>query len=184
MTTVLGRCSGDCSTVLSESCPKPAQTRAESENTTMAIGSQTALGIIALTAWLAVVLRTVPWRRQLRHAHIAWYVVTLFAVYALGAAWFMPITGNQSARLILVLFVPFLWTVGLVVPHATFPLVADQSSREAGEFLYSNDGTYEPFLNLRNLHDGHCTRGDSFRWLLTALTAHNPTAASCRQLPA
>ena len=121
--------------------------------------SQAGLGLIAIVFFLPVLLRSTPRRELLKNTHVAWYVAVLLAVYALGAAWYVPITGNNGVRIVLVLFVPTLWTVGLVM-HTTFPLVADQSSREAGEFLFSNDGTYEPFLNLRNLHDGHCTRGD------------------------
>ena len=77
--------------------------------------SQSALGIVAIVASLLLLYRTEAWRRQPRYTQIACYLVALFAVFALGAAWYLPIMGNRGVRMILVLFIPFLWTVGLVI---------------------------------------------------------------------
>ena len=79
--------------------------------------SQISLGFLAIAISTPLLLRRKPRRHHLDDAHIAFYVLAVFA--SLGAAWYLPITGNTGARIILVLFIPILWTVGLVVhkPH-------------------------------------------------------------------
>ena len=77
--------------------------------------------VAAGLAILALALPWLMWLTKLRvlaeNAPVIFLSVTTFAVYALGAAWYMPITGNQGPRVLLVLIVPFFWTLGSVV-HA------------------------------------------------------------------
>ncbi len=77
--------------------------------------SQTILGVIAIVASLALLLSTASVRAQSKYIREIWFVATIFVVYAMGAAWYIPITGFRGARMILVLFIPFLWTVGLLM---------------------------------------------------------------------
>ena len=75
--------------------------------------------VAAGLAILALALPWLMWRTKLRglaeNAPVIFFSVATFAVYALGAAWYMPITGNQGPRVLLVLIVPFFWTLGSVV---------------------------------------------------------------------
>ena len=77
--------------------------------------SQISLGILAIAMSLPILLRSKPWRHHLDHAHVVWYVSLLLVVYAIATAWYMPIVGNSGVRIILNLFIPLLWTVGLVI---------------------------------------------------------------------
>ena len=77
--------------------------------------SQTILGVIVIVASLALHLRTASVKAHSRHIREIWFVATIFVIYAMGAAWYIPITGHRGARMILVLFIPFLWTVGLLL---------------------------------------------------------------------
>ena len=77
--------------------------------------SQISLGILAIAMSLPILLRSKPWRHHLDHAHVVWYISLLLVVYAIATAWYMPIVGNSGVRIILNLFIPLLWTVGLVI---------------------------------------------------------------------
>ena len=77
--------------------------------------SQVALGLIVLAIALPLLLRRFRWRKDHERIHVIWYSVSLLILYALSAAWYMPISGNEGPRVVLVLLVPFLWITGLVV---------------------------------------------------------------------
>lgn len=79
--------------------------------------SQVILGVALLAVCLPLLLTTSSRRELADQAHIIVFPLSIFAVYALGAAWYMPITGNQGPRVLLVLIVPFFWTLGLAT-HA------------------------------------------------------------------
>ena len=80
--------------------------------------SQISLGLFAIAISLPILLRSKPWRHHLDYAHVVWYVSILLVVYAIGTAWYKLIVGNSGVRIILNLFIPLLWTVGLVI-HTT-----------------------------------------------------------------
>ena len=77
--------------------------------------SQVALGLFVLAIALPLLLRRFRWRKDHERIHVIWYAASLLILYALSAAWYMPISGNEGPRVVLVLLVPFLWTTGLVV---------------------------------------------------------------------
>ena len=77
--------------------------------------SQISIGLLAIAISLPIILRSKPWRHHLDYAHVVWYVSFLLVVYAIGTAWYMPIVENRGVRIILNLFIPLLWTVGLVI---------------------------------------------------------------------
>ncbi len=79
--------------------------------------SQASLGLLAIAISLPVLLRRMPLRELLKYAHIAWFATAILVVYALGAAWYVPILGNNGVRIALVIVIPLLWTVGLAI-HA------------------------------------------------------------------
>ena len=79
--------------------------------------SQTMLGLVAIVGSLALLCRSTPGRLQSKDIAKIWFVATILLVYALAAAWYIPITGHRGARMILLIFAPFLWTVGLLVHH-------------------------------------------------------------------
>lgn len=69
------------------------------------------LALIALSAVLLLRKKTADEIRE--KGHVIFFVVTIFVVYTLGAAWFIPISGTTT-RQFLPLTVPFFWTLGLV----------------------------------------------------------------------
>lgn len=80
--------------------------------------SQVILGLALLAVCLPLLLEKASLRELLDKAHKIVFTLAIFVVYALGAAWYMPITGNQGPRVLLVLIVPFFWTLGLAT-HAS-----------------------------------------------------------------
>lgn len=70
------------------------------------------LALIALSAVLLLRKKTADEIRE--KGQVLFFVVMIFVVYTLGAAWFMPISGT-STRQFLPLTVPFFWTLGLVL---------------------------------------------------------------------
>ncbi|MCY4466410.1 MAG: hypothetical protein OXE46_12825 [Chloroflexi bacterium] len=79
--------------------------------------SQVALGLLVFVFAVPLLIRQTAARKPLEHAQIVCFTLAIFAAYALGAAWYMPITGNEGPRVLLVLIVPFYWTLGLAT-HA------------------------------------------------------------------
>lgn len=79
--------------------------------------SQAGLGLLAIAACVIILLRRMPLRELLKFAHIAWFATAILVIYALGAAWYVPILGNNGVRIALVIFIPLLWTAGLAI-HA------------------------------------------------------------------
>ncbi len=77
--------------------------------------SQTILGAVAIVASLALLLKAAPIRAQGKYIREIWFAAMILVVYAMAAAWYIPITGFRGARMILVIFIPFLWTVGLLL---------------------------------------------------------------------
>ena len=79
--------------------------------------SQVAFGLALLAFCLPWLLLRTSRRALLANAHIVIFALAIFLAYALGAAWYMPISGNQGPRVLLVLIAPFFWTLGMVT-HA------------------------------------------------------------------
>ncbi len=79
--------------------------------------SQVILGMALLALCLPWLLVKSPSRELLDKLPMLAFTLAIFAVYTLGAAWYMPITGNQGPRTLLVLALPFYWTLGMVT-HA------------------------------------------------------------------
>ena len=79
--------------------------------------SQVALGMALLAVCAAALLARTPARELLDKAHIVVFQLAILLVFALGAAWYMPITGNEGPRVLLVLIAPCYWTLGLAT-HA------------------------------------------------------------------
>lgn len=76
--------------------------------------SQVAAGLLVMLCSLPLMLRQSSRRGLLAAAPLTFFVTAVFAVYALGAAWYIPILGT-STRVLLVLAAPFFWTLGLVL---------------------------------------------------------------------
>ena len=75
--------------------------------------SQVAQGLIVLSTMLPLMIGSLR-REDLHHMHIISFLVIVFTIYTLGAFWFKPISG-QGPRTILVLLIPFYWTLGLAL---------------------------------------------------------------------
>ena len=101
--------------------------------------SQVAAGLVLLAFSLPLLLRHYPSQLILAAGHIIFFVTAILLVYALGAAWYMPISGNKGPRVLLVLSAPFFWTLGLVVhssPVQTLRLRFGQGSVSAFHLVY------------------------------------------------
>ena len=77
--------------------------------------SQVGLGILVLFFALPLLVKVFRWEQYYVHLHFVSYIVALYVLYFLSAAWFTPISGPGGPRVVLVLLVPFFWTVGLIV---------------------------------------------------------------------
>lgn len=77
--------------------------------------SQVALGLLVLLISIPLLMRRLHWRNKSRRIHIYCYLAAVFAIYGLGAAWYNPISGGEGPRIILILLIPFFWTIGLIV---------------------------------------------------------------------
>ena len=75
--------------------------------------SQVAAGLVLIALSLPLLFRRHSSREILDSGHIIFFIVATLVVYSLGAAWYIPIAG-PSTRFLLVLAVPFFWTLGLV----------------------------------------------------------------------
>ncbi len=75
--------------------------------------SQVALGLVFLSTMLPLMIRRLR-RGDHHHLHIYSFLVMVFTIYSLGAFWYKPISG-QGPRTILVLLIPFFWTLGLTI---------------------------------------------------------------------
>ena len=76
--------------------------------------SQVGLSILVLVFALPILVRELHRNQNYDKLHIVCFLVTLLIVYFLAAAWYVPISGH-GPRVVLVLLVPFFWTVGLIV---------------------------------------------------------------------
>ena len=112
--------------------------------------SQVGAGLVMLAFSLPLLLHRFSSRQILGASHIIFFVVVIFFVYALGAAWQMPFINGQ--RLLLVLIVPFFWTLGLIVhstPVQALRLRLGQMSISAFHLIYGLLGltlVYEIYL--------------------------------------
>ena len=79
--------------------------------------SQLLLGMALLAVCAAALLARTSPRKWLDNAPGIGFQAVILLVFALGAAWYMPLTGNEGPRVLLVLIVPFFWTLGLAT-HA------------------------------------------------------------------
>lgn len=77
--------------------------------------SQVALGLLVLLFSIPLLIRQFRWQDKSCHIHIHCYLVAIFAIYGLGAAWYNPISGGEGPRVVLILLIPFFWTIGLIV---------------------------------------------------------------------
>ena len=71
--------------------------------------------MLLLLCSLPLLIRQFRWRDRSRHIHIYCYLAAIFAIYGLGAAWYNPISGGEGPRVVLILLIPFFWTIGLIV---------------------------------------------------------------------
>ncbi|MCY4018584.1 MAG: hypothetical protein OXG39_04185 [Chloroflexi bacterium] len=77
--------------------------------------SQVALGLLLLLFSIPPLIRQFRWQDKSCHIHIYCYLAAIFAIYGLGAAWYNPISGSEGPRVVLILLIPFFWTIGLMV---------------------------------------------------------------------
>ena len=77
--------------------------------------SQVALGLLLLLFSIPLLIRRFHWQDKSCHIHIYCYLAAIIAIYGLGAAWYNPISGGEGPRIVLILLIPFFWTIGLIV---------------------------------------------------------------------
>lgn len=126
--------------------------------------SQAVACLLLVAASLPLLLRGYSGRELLNAAPVIFFTATVFLVYALGAAWYIPVS-SPSPRVILVLAAPLFWTAGLLTHAAPMQALKVRFGRRslgAKQLMYGLTGLtlmYEIWLVLTvraaTMHGGY-----------------------------